>query len=215
MLLPSHLLLPLALAAQPRTQAAHVALGGALWRLVTPRLGTFLVTAFLVHLSCGAWSGFFALHTERLGFGEWVPGAAFALAVVFEVALFHWGRFVLERVPAERLILIALLVTVVRWLGTAVARDEWLVLALQTGHAGTFSAFHLAAISLVPRLVPPGRSTSGQALYGITGFGIGGSVGIALAGLVVEPLGTTGLFVFEAAIAAAALPVAVRLARVR
>jgi hypothetical protein len=45
--------------------------------------------------------------------------------------------------------------------------------------------------------------------------GIDGSVGIALAGLVVEPLGTTGPFVFEAAIAAAALPVAMRLARVR
>ena len=60
---------------------------------------------------------------------------------------------------------------------------------------------------------PAERSTSGQALYGITGFGIGGSIGIALAGLVVTPLGTTGLFVFEAAIAAAALPAAARLVR--
>lgn len=215
MLLPSHLLLPFAIAALPHAQAAHGRLEGAPWRLLTPPLATFLVAVLLVHLSCGAWSGFFALHTERLGFGDWVPGAAFALAVVFEVALFHWGRLVLERVPAARLIVIALVVTVGRWLGTAVARDEWLVLALQTGHAATFSAIHLAAISLVPRLVSPARSTSGQALYGITGFGIGGSVGIALAGLVVTPLGTTGLFAFEAALAAAALPAAVRLGRLR
>jgi PPP family 3-phenylpropionic acid transporter len=213
MLLPSHLLLPLALAALPSGQAGHSPFRAAPWRLVTPRLATFLTAVLLVHLSCGAWSGFFALHTERLGLGDWVPGAAFALAVVLEVALFHWGRLVLERVPAERLIVIALVVTVARWLGTAVAREAWLVTALQTGHAFTFSAFHLAAISLVPRLVPPERSTSGQALYGITGFGIGGSLGIALAGIVVEPLGTTGLFVFEAAIAAMALPAAVRLGR--
>lgn len=213
MLLPSHLLLPLALAALPPAQAGHATHEGAPWRLLTPRLTTFLITALLIHLSCGAWSGFFALHTERLGFGDWVPGAAFALAVVLEVALFHWGRLVLERISAERLIVVAVVVTVARWLGTAVARDQWLVIALQTGHAFTFSAFHLAAISLVPRLVPAHRSTSGQALYGITGFGIGGSAGIALAGLVVEPLGTTGLFVFEAALAAAALPVAMRLAR--
>jgi PPP family 3-phenylpropionic acid transporter len=73
----------------------------------------------------------------------------------------------------------------------------------------------LGAISLIPRLVPPARSTSGQALYGITGFGIGGSTGIALAGLLVAPLGTTGLFVFQAALAAAALPAAVRLVRLR
>jgi PPP family 3-phenylpropionic acid transporter len=166
----------------------------------------------LVHLSCGAWSGFFALHTERLGLSEWVPGAAFAVAVVFEVVLFQWSQPLLARVPAERLIVLAVLITVVRWLGTAV-HDAWLILALQTGHAATFSALHLAAITLVPRLVPPGRSTSGQALYGITGFGIGGSAGIALAGLVVAPLGTTGLFLFEAALAAAALPAALRLVR--
>jgi PPP family 3-phenylpropionic acid transporter len=213
MLLPPHLLLPLAFAALPATQAGHAPFAGPPWRLVTPRLATFLTAVLLVHVSCGAWSGFFALHTERLGFGEWVPGAAFALAVVLEVALFHWGRLVLERVRAEQLIVIALVVTVGRWLGTAVARSEWLVLGLQTGHVFTFSAFHLAAISLVPRLVPPERSTSGQALYGITGFGIGGSLGVALAGVVVEPLGTTGLFAFEAAVAAMALPAAARLAR--
>jgi PPP family 3-phenylpropionic acid transporter len=213
MLLPSHLLLPLALAALPSAQVGHATFEGAPWRLLTPRLTTFLTAVLLVHLSCGAWSGFFALHTERLGLGDWVPGAAFALAVVLEVALFHWGKLVLATVRAERLMVLALVVTVARWLGTAVARDAWLVIALQTAHAFTFSAFHLAAISLVPRLVPAHRSTSGQALYGITGFGVGGSVGIALAGLVVEPLGTTGLFVFEAAVAAAALPVAIRLGR--
>jgi PPP family 3-phenylpropionic acid transporter len=215
MLLPSALLLPVAIAGLPRAQIAHTGLGGAPWRLITPALATFLAAVLLVHLSCGAWSGFFALHTERLGLGDWVPGAAFAVAVVFEVALFQWSQPLLARVSAGWLIVLAVLITVGRWLGTAVARDAWLILAFQTGHAATFSALHLAAITLVPRLVPSGRSTSGQALYGITGFGIGGSAGIALAGLVVMPLGTTGLFVFEAALAAAALPAAVRLVRLR
>jgi PPP family 3-phenylpropionic acid transporter len=214
MLLPSHLLLPFALAALPRAQTGHASPAGAPWRLVGPRLAVFLVTVLLVHLSCGAWNGFFALHTQRLGFGDWVAGTAFALAVVLEIAIFRWGRTVLRRLRAERLILLAVAVTVVRWLATAVADDEALVIALQTGHAFTFSAFHLAAMDLVPRLVPPERSTSGQALYGITGFGIGGSLGIAMAGLAVEPLGTSGLFLLEAAIAAAALPVAMRLVRV-
>jgi PPP family 3-phenylpropionic acid transporter len=213
LLLPSHLLLPLALAALPRAEREHPTPIGAPWRLLTPRLTAFLAAVLLVHVSCGAWGGFFALHTERLGLGEWVPGAAFAVAVVFEVALFQWGQAVLSRIRAERLLVIALGVTVLRWLGTAVARDAWIVIALQTGHAFTFSVFHLAAMHLLPQLVPRARSTSGQALYGITGFGLGGSLGIALAGAVAAPLGTTGLFVFEAALAAAALPAALRLVR--
>ena len=53
---------------------------------------------------------------------------AFAVAVVFEVALFHWSQPLLARVSAEGLIVLAVLITVVRWLGTAVARDAWLVL---------------------------------------------------------------------------------------
>src|SRR5262249_16856334 len=142
MLLPSALLLPLAIAGLPRTQIPHAGLGGAPWRLVTPALATFLAAVLMVHLSCGAWSGFFALHTERPGRAEWVPGAAFAVAVVFEVALFQWSQPLLARVPAERLIVLAVLVTVVRWLGTAVARDAWLIIAVQTGHAATFSALH-------------------------------------------------------------------------
>jgi PPP family 3-phenylpropionic acid transporter len=102
---------------------------------------------------------------------------------------------------------------VARWIATAVTRDAGVLIALQVGHTFTFSALHLAAMHLVPRLVPPQRSTSGQALYGITGFGLGGSIGIALAGAVVEPLGTAGLFLFEAALAAMALPAALQLAR--
>jgi len=213
MLLPSHAVLPLALAGMPRPQSEHALIRGAPWRLLTPSLTAFLTVVLLVHMSCGAWGGFFALHTERLGMGDWVPGAAFALAVVFEVAIFHWGRLVVEHVRAERLVVLVIAVTVARWIATAVTRDVALLIALQVGHTFTFSALHLAAIHLVPRLVPPQRSTSGQALYGITGFGLGGSIGIALAGAVIEPLGTTGLFFFEAALAAAALPSALRLAR--
>jgi PPP family 3-phenylpropionic acid transporter len=213
MLLPSHALLPLALAGMPRPQSGHALIRGAPWRLLTPALTAFLTVVMLVHMSCGAWGGFFALHTERLGMGDWVPGAAFALAVVFEVAIFRWGRLVLERVPAERLLVLVIAVTVARWIATAVTRDAGVLIALQVGHTFTFSALHLAAMHLVPRLVPPQRSTSGQALYGITGFGLGGSIGIALAGAVVEPLGTAGLFLFEAALAAMALPAALQLAR--
>jgi hypothetical protein len=46
----------------------------------------------------------------------------------------------------------------------------------------TFSAFHLASIALVVQLVPAANATSGQSLYGLMGFGVGTTLGIALAG---------------------------------
>src|SRR5258708_11654653 len=53
---------------------------------------TTLFRSFLTQASAGAWNGFFALHVRALGLADSVAGVAFALAVVVEVILFHWGR---------------------------------------------------------------------------------------------------------------------------
>jgi PPP family 3-phenylpropionic acid transporter len=203
-LLPAALL-PLVLRRLPPGQATSHGGAASPWSLITPPLAAFLGAVFLAHLSSGAWNAFFALHGEALGLPEWIPGAAWGLAVAGEVALFQWGRRILTVLPPARLIVIALLVTVLRWTLSAVVTTTVPLALLQIGHAFTFSAFHLAAMMLIARLTPPENSTSGQALYGIVGFGLGGSLGIALAGILVEPLGTSGLFHFEAAVAALGL----------
>jgi PPP family 3-phenylpropionic acid transporter len=198
--LPSLGLMP-AFLRLPREQLGHTEHFRAPWELLTPPLRAFLATTFLIQLSCGAWGGFFAVHTASLGFSDAVPGVTWGLAVSTEVLLLFWGRRLLDWLPPVQLMLVALGVTVVRWGLTALARSESLVIVLQLGHAFTFSAFHLAALLLLSRLVPPQSTTGGQALYGMVGFGIGGSAGLALAGALVDRLGTTGVFAVEAAVA--------------
>jgi PPP family 3-phenylpropionic acid transporter len=203
-LLPAAIM-PLVLRRLPPGQATSQGLAVPPWSLITPPLAAFLGAVFLVHLSSGAWNAFFALHAEGLGLPEWISGAAWGLAVGGEVALFQWGGRVLAVLPPARLIVLALLVTVLRWTLTAVVTTTVPLAVLQIGHAFTFSAFHLAAMMLIARLIPPESSTSGQALYGITGFGLGGSLGIVLAGALVGPLGTSDLFHFQAMLAALGL----------
>src|SRR5262249_43365678 len=157
--------------------------------------------------------GFFAIHTVALGFSDAVPGLTWGLAVTAEVALLFWGRRILERIAAPQLILVVLVVTVLRWSLTAIARNEVAVIALQLGHTFTFSAFHLAALLLLSRLVPPQSSTGGQALYGMVAFGFGGSAGLLLAGALVDAVGTSGLFGVEAVVALVGFVPALRLQR--
>jgi len=185
------------------------------WALVTPAMGTFLVTVFLAQASAGAWNGFFALHVRALGLSDSLPGLTFGLAVVVEVALFHWGRRVLAWITPADLILVTLVVTVVRWALAAVVTSEVAVVLVQLGHVFTFSAFHLAAVALVVELVPAANATSGQSLYGLMGYGVGGTVGIVLAGALIDRLGTSGLFWFEAAVALVGVGPAWRLRRMR
>jgi len=197
----------------PREQLGHAERFHAPWQLLTPPLAAFLLTAFLLQLSCGAWAGFYAVHTAGLGFSDAVPGITWGLAVTAEVALLFWGRRIVASIAPAPLIVVAVVVTVARWGLTAWARSEVAVVALQLGHAFTFSAFHLAALLLLVRLVPAQASTGGQALYGLVGFGLGGSLGLASAGVLIDRLGTSGVFACEAVIALLALPPALRLSR--
>ena len=207
--------LPLApaLARLPREQAALAGRSPAPWTLLAPPLRAFLTTAFLLQVSSGAWTGFYAVHTTSLGFPDTVPGLTWGLAVVAEIVLFFWGARLVERMAPTRLIVVVLVLTAVRWALTAVTRSAAVVIALQTGHAITFSAFHLASILLLSRLVPAENRTGGQALYGGIAFGLGGATGLALAGALVDRIGTSRVFALEAVIALGALVPAVRLRR--
>jgi PPP family 3-phenylpropionic acid transporter len=212
MLVPS-VLLPPALWRLPRGQLGHVAQYRPPWRLLTPPLALFLASAFLLNMSCGAWQGFFALHTAALGLSDTVPGMAWGVAVLAEIVLFFWARQLLERVAPATLVLVVVAGTAARWLFTALAHTEALVVALQLGHTLTFSAFHLAALLLLNRLVPVESSTTGQALYGLVAMGLGGSAGMWAAGALVDRVGTAGVFGAEAAVALLAFGPAVRLWR--
>jgi PPP family 3-phenylpropionic acid transporter len=209
---PAFFLAP-ALARLPAEQLGREPYPRPPWRLVTPALGAFLGTAFLMNMSCGAWGAFFAVHTARLGFSDAVPGVAWGVAVSAETVLLFFGGRLLARLAPTRLLTVSLAVTVLRWILTATLDGAGVLVLLQTAQAFTFAAFHLAAVTLVARLVPVESSTGGQALYGVVGFGLGGSLGIALCGLLVDPIGTDGVFLVDAAIAALALVPALWLAR--
>jgi PPP family 3-phenylpropionic acid transporter len=199
----------------PGGQRGHAEHARAPWALLGRAMGAFLATVFLVQTSAGAWGGFFALHARSRGLADSVAGITFALAVVVEVALFHWGRRVLGWIPAADLIFLVVVVTIVRWALSAVVTGEAAVVLVQLGHVFTFSALHLASVALIAELVPPENATSGQSLYGLMGYGVGGTTGILLAGALVDRLGTSGLFWFEAGVALLALAPAWALRRMR
>ena len=210
LLIPGMGLVP-SLIGLPHEQRGHAQGFRAPWALLSPSMTAFLATTFLVQMSCGGWTGFFAAHTRSLGLSDAVPGIAFSVAVVAEVGLMVWNRRLVDWVTPQVLIVVALVVTIVRWAGTALAGSESTVVLLQIGHTFTFSVFHLAALRLLARLVPAESTTGGQALYGLVGFGIGGSIGLWIAGALVERVGTAWLFGFEAIVVGLGLLPAFRL----
>lgn len=197
--------LPFVAGRLPREQLGHPEQFRAPWRLLNRPLTAFLASSFLLQVSSGAWAGFFAAYTRSLGLSESVPGVAWGIAVASEVAVLYFGRRLLVWLRAPDLMLVVLVITAARYLLTALARSEVPLVALQLAYGLSFAGFHLSAQVLLAQLIPARSSTNGQALYGFVSFGLGGSLGLALAGALVDRLGPAGLFAFEALVAAIAI----------
>lgn len=211
MLVAAQVVLPIAAFWLPRGQHGHLEHFAAPWRLLSPPMNAFLATSLLFNLGAGAWAGFFAVHTRALGLPDWVPGVTWGLGVVTEVAALWIGRDVFTRFAAADVLIGVLIATAARYLVTSLVQGETATIATQLAYGPCFAFSHLAAQVVLARLVPARSSTNGQALYGFVSFGIGGSLGLALAGALVDRLGTAHVFRIEAVFTLLAILPALRL----
>jgi PPP family 3-phenylpropionic acid transporter len=86
--------------------------------------------------------------------------------VVAEVALFMWGRGLVDKLGVRGLILLAAGAGVLRWPIMVVSESLPPVIFAQALHALTFGAMHLAAIKLLQERVPGSLGGTAQTLLG-------------------------------------------------
>ena len=173
------------------------------------RLRPFRLALGATALIQGAHATYYAfapIHWRSLGIGDGTIGLLIAEGIVAEVALFIWGRALVERLGPARLTALAAGSSVLRWTLTAFVTGVPALAAVQVLHAGTFALQHLSAM-LVLRTLPAARAGTAQALLSALGFSAPTAVLIWLSGQVYAGLG--GLtFLVMAAVAGLALGVA-------
>jgi PPP family 3-phenylpropionic acid transporter len=116
--------------------------------------------------SHAAYYAFGSIHWQALGFSAGVIGLLWAWGVVAEVALFLWGRGLVERLGVRGLILLAAGAGLVRWPIMALSESLAPLIFAQALHALTFGAMHLAAIKLLQERVPGSLGGTAQTLLG-------------------------------------------------
>ena len=129
---------------------------------------TLLGTA-LIQGAHAAYYSFAPLHWRSLGIPDGTIGLLIAEGIIAEVALFIWGRTLVERLGPARLTALAAAVSVVRWTLTAFITDVPGLVAVQALHAGTFALQHLSSM-LVLRTLPAARAGTAQTLLSALGF---------------------------------------------
>lgn len=170
--------------------------------LKKPIVIAFLVVCALQTLSHGAYYTFFSIYLEDHNYSRNIIGVMWALGVFAEVLLFIIVHKMLNRTGVCKLFVVALFVTVIRWLLLALGvKSIELLILIQILHAASFGLFHATAISLTNQLFPGRLHARGQALYAGLSFGLGGALGNWLSGYSWEMMGSSRTFLASALIA--------------
>jgi PPP family 3-phenylpropionic acid transporter len=165
-----------------RAPAAPRAWAG--WRLLANRQFLLIVLASaLIQGAHATYYGFAPLLWRSQGFSDSIIGLLIAEGIVAEVALFAWGRPVIERLGPAGLTACAAGASVIRWGITACSPPLAVLAAIQLLHAATFGMQHLSAMLVLSRAIPPERAATAQALHAALGFGAPTGMLMLLAGV--------------------------------
>ncbi len=163
-----------------------------------------VLASALIQGAHAAYYGFAPLFWRAHGMTDGMIGMLIAEGIVAEVALFAWGRRLIERLGPAGLTACAATASVVRWSVMACAPPLALLAAIQLLHAATFAMQHLSAMLVLSRSVPPERAATAQALHAALGYGAPGGLLVLLAGSLYARFGGLA-FLAMAAIGGAAL----------
>lgn len=151
--------------------------------LKRPEVLGILVVSFLVQVSHGVYYSFFTIQMTELGVSKTVTAWLWALGVMAEIAVFWWMAKLFAVFRVRSLVLIAIVLTFLRWAITGQLDHSlsWIVFA-QILHAASFGLFHASAIYLIDRYFTGSHHGKGQALFAASSHGLGGAVGMLVAG---------------------------------
>ncbi len=172
-------------------------------RLFSGHTLVFLMCAFLMLVSHGAYYGFFSIHLAQLGHGGGFIGVCWALASTAEVVVMINSPRLFARFSIKRILAVSFAVAVLRWGLLYVAQSAMVILASQLLHAITYGAFHMAGILYMDQLAPASEKTLGQALNNAVTYGLGLTVGFFVSGALYDAGNTSPLFLLSAGVALA------------
>ncbi|MDD5034216.1 MAG: MFS transporter [Methylococcaceae bacterium] len=187
-----------------RTQGAVAGPLGAIFR--RPGVIAFFFACLLIQFAHGPYYTFFSVYLKEHDYDASQTGLLWSLGILAEILLFWFFQGFFKRFSLRRVLLVAIALSVLRWLLIGWWVDYFAALAIaQMLHAASFGATHVAAIQFIHRHFAWPHQGKGQALYGSLSFGLGGMLGSYASGEVWVSLGPEFVFSVAAGLSFVAL----------
>ena len=177
---------------------------GALAVLRQPVVAWFFAGVFLTVLAHTSLYVFFSLYLDSLGYSKGTVGLLWAVGVGLEIGWFWFQSRWLHWMPMHGWLLLAAVVSALRFAAVAAfGQSAWVLVLTQCTHALTFAAQHTACTAIISSHFPGRLRGRGQALYAVLGYGASGVLGGVAGGALSNALGFAAVF-WAAAVAAVA-----------
>jgi PPP family 3-phenylpropionic acid transporter len=119
--------------------------------------------------------------------------------VLAEIGIFAAGGRLLAKYSIRTLLTAAAAATAVRWCVIALLPHNLLLVALvQLLHCMGFAVLHFAIVLTAQRLFPAAAAARGQALFSSIGYGVGGTLGSIVGGIIWSAFSPTAAYLFAA-----------------
>ncbi|MES2482367.1 MAG: MFS transporter [Pseudomonadota bacterium] len=159
--------------------------------------------ALLFHvMSHYAIYGFLSLYLDARGYSKTMIGLLWGVSVLVEIMWFFWQGRLMGRLSLARWLMLCGTAMALR-MGLTAGAADWLaaLIVAQMLHALTFATHHTTCIALVTHHFPGRLRGRGQALFTVTGYGIGGVTGVLAGGFVATHWGFVAMFAGAALLA--------------
>lgn len=153
-----------------------------------------LLIAFVLSVGAALINTYLGVRIEEVGGSASQVGLAFAIASASELPVIALSGWLLDRLGAPRLVGMAIVVYLVRFISfSTMSVPEWL-LPMQALHGLSYGAFLMASVILVHRLAGQQHAATAQSLLTAVSMGLGTITGALVGGAFLDVIGTEGLF---------------------
>lgn len=196
-----------------KQQTHHDHNGSMLDVLKQPHVMGLLLICFLMQMSHGPYYTFYSIYLKQFDYSSVTLGWLWALGVIAEIILFMFMHRLMPKYGPSRLMVVALLLTTLRWLMIGYYVESMLMIIIaQCLHAASFGLYHAVAIELFHRNFKGKLQGRGQALYSAISFGAGGAAGALISGAYWDVVSAEAVFSAAALVSFVAFLISIRFA---
>jgi PPP family 3-phenylpropionic acid transporter len=154
----------------------------------------FLILAVTAGLGFMAINNYLFAYMKELDATESVMGFGLSLSTLAELPVLFFANIMLKRIGAIRLLRAAVFFTALRMLLFVTFNSIAGVLVAQLLNGLNFPLFWAAGVSFADENAPPGMKSVAQGLFGSVTFGIGSALGGLMGGVLMDVVGSRGMF---------------------